>query len=292
MPTIFYYLQERFGFFFIYFILLEKTALLLSEVQGGEERILEIELFNLVAPAVLAGSSLTGTQVQQHRQVMKNVALQHFSVNNKAHLFCVSKTLHAAHISNSVNLKIIQKSKSLFNQQDIPDWLTVYSWTEQQREKELDIRIRKAAPVFPRSKLFLDCTSTLWMLKELPKEYFYDCIVCIAHLGIKLMMVAVVHESTCSFCLTARFCMFLMLFQGCVCCHHTADIKSGVKEQWAQCEHTVIGWGSLLWYQCLLALVQCFLFGMLHGEQWTTRNRITAAKLLHFYGRTPARQCL
>lgn len=114
-------IYKRDLFFFIYFILLEKTALLLSEVQGGEERILEIELFNLVAPAVLAGSSLTGTQVQQHRQVMKNVALQHFSVNNKAHLFCVSKTLHAAHISNSVNLKIIQKSKSLFNQQDIPD---------------------------------------------------------------------------------------------------------------------------------------------------------------------------
>lgn len=70
-----------------FFIMLEKTALLLSEVQGGQERILEIELFNLVAPAVLAGSSLTGTQVQQQRQVMKNVALQHFSVNNKAHLF-------------------------------------------------------------------------------------------------------------------------------------------------------------------------------------------------------------
>lgn len=80
----FYYLQKRFGFFFL---MLEKTALLLSEVQGGQERILEIELFNLVAPAVLAGSSLTGTQVQQQRQVMKNVALQHFSVNNKAHLF-------------------------------------------------------------------------------------------------------------------------------------------------------------------------------------------------------------
>lgn len=46
------------GFFFV---MLEKTALLLSEVQGGQERILEIELFNLVAPAVLAGSSLTGT---------------------------------------------------------------------------------------------------------------------------------------------------------------------------------------------------------------------------------------
>lgn len=67
--------------------MLGKTALLLSEVQGGQERILEIELFNLVAPAVLAGSSLTGTQVQQQRQVMKNVALQRFSVNNKAHLF-------------------------------------------------------------------------------------------------------------------------------------------------------------------------------------------------------------
>lgn len=117
VPTVFYYLQKR----FVFFIMLGKTALLLSEVQGGQERILEIELFNLVAPAVLAGSSLTGTQVQQQRQVMKNVALQRFSVNNKAHFFCVSKTLHAAHISNSVNLKIIQKSKRLFNQQDIPD---------------------------------------------------------------------------------------------------------------------------------------------------------------------------
>lgn len=83
VPTVFYYLQKR----FVFFIMLGKTALLLSEVQGGQERILEIELFNLVAPAVLAGSSLMGTQVQQQRQVMKNVALQRFSVNNKAHLF-------------------------------------------------------------------------------------------------------------------------------------------------------------------------------------------------------------
>lgn len=55
--------------------MLEKTALLLSEVQAGQETILEIELFNLVAPAVMAGSSLTGTQVQQYGVVMKNVAL-------------------------------------------------------------------------------------------------------------------------------------------------------------------------------------------------------------------------
>lgn len=66
--------------------MLEKTILLLAEVQAGQERILEIELFNLVANAVMAGSSLTGTQVQQYRVIMKNVALQLFSVNNKAHL--------------------------------------------------------------------------------------------------------------------------------------------------------------------------------------------------------------
>lgn len=67
--------------------MLEKTILLLAEVQTDQERILEIELYNLVAHAVMAGSSLTGTQVQQYRVIMKNVALHLFSVNNKAHLF-------------------------------------------------------------------------------------------------------------------------------------------------------------------------------------------------------------
>lgn len=61
--------------------------MLFSEVQADQERILESELFNLVAPSVVAGGSLTGTQVQQYRVIMKNVALQLFSVNNKAHPF-------------------------------------------------------------------------------------------------------------------------------------------------------------------------------------------------------------
>jgi len=83
---------------------LEKATLLLSEVQAGQERILEIELFNLVAPAVVAGSSLTGAQVQQYRVIMKNVALQLFSVNNKAHLFvparhCMQQTFQIQLIS-------------------------------------------------------------------------------------------------------------------------------------------------------------------------------------------------
>lgn len=59
------------------------------------------------------------------------------------------------------------------------------------------------------------------------KRIFYDCIVCITPLGIKFTKVAVVHMCTCSFCLTARTCIFLTLFQGCVriCCHYAPDIQ-------------------------------------------------------------------
>lgn len=82
MPPVFYYLYKRFVFLPCW-----KRPLCYSEVQAGQERIWETELFNLVAPAGMAGSGLTGTQVQQYRVIMKNVALQLFAVNNKAHLF-------------------------------------------------------------------------------------------------------------------------------------------------------------------------------------------------------------
>lgn len=66
--------------------------------------------------------------VVQHRRIMiKNVICKSSLSITKLIFFYASKTLQVAHISNSVNLKIIQKSKSLFNHQDISDWLTVYS---------------------------------------------------------------------------------------------------------------------------------------------------------------------
>lgn len=71
MPPVFYYLYKRFVFLPCW-----KRPLCYSEVHAGQERILETELFNLVAPAGMAGSGLTGTQVQQYRVIMKNVALQ------------------------------------------------------------------------------------------------------------------------------------------------------------------------------------------------------------------------
>lgn len=72
------------------------------------------------------------------------------------------------------------------------------------------------------------------------KRIFYDRVVCITRLGIKFTKVAVVHTCTCSFCLTARTCVFLTLFQGCVCicCHHTPDLQI-----WCQraCAHAADG---------------------------------------------------
>lgn len=59
-------------------MVLEKPTWLLFEVQAGQQRILEIELFNLVAPAAMAGSSLTGTQVQQYRVVVKKCGFATF----------------------------------------------------------------------------------------------------------------------------------------------------------------------------------------------------------------------
>lgn len=66
--------------------------------------------------------------------------------------------------------------------------------------------------------------------KRVTKRIFYDCIVCITHLGIKLTKVAVVHASTWLFLPHCRTLHNFNAVSGLPLLSPHLTFKSGVKE--------------------------------------------------------------